>query len=296
MNKLFIAIAATLLALLLIVSEGCTSIRGADQALNTGLVYFYGIATAAAIPPPSTSSSNGNGAIVAEYNTGTKRLRFTFISTFYGSEVITIAHFHGPAAVGVSAPVRVSIIGTPLSPAQSQGSFSGNIELTAEQESELLAGNWYLQVHTNQNGPGALRAQMVPQTGGSYVTYSLATTAGAVSGQASSSTGSGFFVGQYNRTTNEMRYAFQWGLGSGELATLAHFHGPAAVGVSAEVRIGLLGPPTTPTSPNTQQGFYNGSTTLTDNFETELLANNWYFQLHSNNNGPGALRGQMVAF
>jgi hypothetical protein len=69
------------------------------------------------------------------------------------------AHFHGPAPVGVSAPVVLPI---PLSPGgATSGSFVGSATLNATQESQLLAGLWYFNIHSTFAPGGEIRGQVV---------------------------------------------------------------------------------------------------------------------------------------
>ena len=65
----------------------------------------------------------------------------------------TAAHFHGPAAEGKNAGVAVPI--TPNGP-----EFEGSATLTDGQARELLAGDWYVNVHTDANKGGEIRGQL----------------------------------------------------------------------------------------------------------------------------------------
>ena len=65
--------------------------------------------------------------------------------------------------------------------------------------------------------------------------------------------------------------------------TVSHFHGPAAPGVTAGVRVG-----TGTGNPNV------GSTTISGAFGTELLSELWYLNVHSSTCGSGELRGQVL--
>jgi CHRD domain len=65
----------------------------------------------------------------------------------------TAAHFHGPAEPGKNAGVAV-----PITPAT--GPMHGSVTLTDAQASDLLAGHWYVNVHTDANKGGELRGQL----------------------------------------------------------------------------------------------------------------------------------------
>ena len=68
----------------------------------------------------------------------------------------TAAHFHGPAAPGTNAGVVVNIGGpTPGNPMQ------GSAHLNTTQIADLVAGRWYVNVHTAANPNGEIRGQVV---------------------------------------------------------------------------------------------------------------------------------------
>ena len=64
-----------------------------------------------------------------------------------------MAHFHGPAEPGKNAGVAV-----PITPATS-GS-EGSATLTDAQTADLLAGKYYVNVHTEANKGGEIRGQV----------------------------------------------------------------------------------------------------------------------------------------
>jgi hypothetical protein len=64
-----------------------------------------------------------------------------------------MAHFHGPAPAGKNAGVVIPMneLLTPI---------EGQATLSAAQESDLLAGNWYFNLHTAKNPGGEIRGQV----------------------------------------------------------------------------------------------------------------------------------------
>ena len=65
----------------------------------------------------------------------------------------TAAHFHGPAETGKNAGVAV-----PIAPATSP--LEGSATLTDAQAADLMAGKWYVNVHTAANKGGEIRGQL----------------------------------------------------------------------------------------------------------------------------------------
>ncbi len=70
------------------------------------------------------------------------------------------AHFHGPAALGTNAGVKIFLTsGTPEEPAS--GTLVGSETISESDQDDVLAGLWYINIHTADNMPGELRGQVV---------------------------------------------------------------------------------------------------------------------------------------
>ncbi len=101
--------------------------------------------------PPNTSA--GKGAADIDYNAATKKL--TWKLTYSGlSGPASAAHFHGPAESGKNAGVAVAIPNATSSPAE------GSATLTDAQAADLMAGKYYVNVHTAANPGGEIRGQV----------------------------------------------------------------------------------------------------------------------------------------
>ena len=97
-------------------------------------------------------ASAGTGTAETSFNKDTYLLRWTV--TYSGlSGPATGGHFHGPAMPGQNAPVVVPFTGSLASP------ISGEKILTPAQASDLLAGKWYVNLHTAANPGGEIRGQ-----------------------------------------------------------------------------------------------------------------------------------------
>lgn len=74
----------------------------------------------------------------------------------------TMAHFHGPADFGETAGVTVDMDFS----GGRWGNIAGQTQIDGSQLSELKAGLWYINVHTEEYGPaGEIRGQVIPEPG-----------------------------------------------------------------------------------------------------------------------------------
>lgn len=105
----------------------------------------------------------GFGWLTGTYDTTTKILTFSFNWQFDGSATLTGVHFHGPATVGQNASVVVPVNGPAAS---NQGSFGASVTLTQGQESDLLAGKWYFNIHSSAFPNGEMRGQIINDSAG----------------------------------------------------------------------------------------------------------------------------------
>src|SRR5947209_17307033 len=100
---------------------------------------------------PATTSA-GKGTADIDYDPATKKLSWKL--TYSGlSGPATAAHFHG-AEAGKNGGVAVAIPNATSSPAE------GSATLTDAQAADLLAGKYYVNVHTAANPGGEIRGQV----------------------------------------------------------------------------------------------------------------------------------------
>ena len=101
--------------------------------------------------PANTSA--GKGTADLDYDNASKKLSWKI--TYSGlSGPATAAHFHGPAETGANAGVAVAIPNAGTSPVE------GNATLTDAQAADLMAGKYYINVHTAANPGGEIRGQV----------------------------------------------------------------------------------------------------------------------------------------
>jgi hypothetical protein len=109
--------------------------------------------TAAGEVPPT--KSQGKGEVTAAYDTASKKLSWKgTYSNLTGPA--TAAHFHGPAPMGKNAGVVIPI----FAGAAAKSPFEGSATLTDAQAQQLMAGEWYVNVHTAANKAGEIRGQL----------------------------------------------------------------------------------------------------------------------------------------
>lgn len=233
-----------------------------------------------AAPVPSTAT--GRGAVVVNPTT----LEITGGITFTGlTGAPTASHIH-QAAAGVAGGV---IIPLNLSSDNTTATISAGTILTAAQNTALLAGELYFNVHTASNPDGEIRGQITGTTG---VTAGLATLNGAleVPMNASTATGRGTIV--FDSTTREILICYV--THNVTNTTVAHIH-TGAPGVSGPANVVTLTQGT---------NIYTAPvpTTLAAQAVTDLSAGNTYFNVHSSNNtcppaatcAAGEIRGQIA--
>ena len=99
-----------------------------------------------------SNDSKGTGTVTATYDTASKKL--TWKGNYSGlTGPATMAHFHGPAEPGKNAGVAV-----PITPSTSP--FENSANLTDAQAADLMAGRWYVNVHTAAHPGGEIRGQL----------------------------------------------------------------------------------------------------------------------------------------
>ena len=122
---------------------GTTASAPREMAMTTNL------SGAQEVPPVNTPAS---GRARTWYDRSTRSLTWT-VDAQGLSGPLTAAHFHGPAAPGQNAGVQV-----PISTAAMP--MTGAATLTPAQEADLLAGRWYVNLHTAANPNGEIRGQV----------------------------------------------------------------------------------------------------------------------------------------
>ena len=108
------------------------------------------LSAASSVP---SNDSKGTGTADVTYDAASKTLTWTVKFSGLSGDA-TAAHFHGPAVAGANAGVAVPIKGT-------ADPLAGSAIITDAQAAELVAGKWYVNIHTAAHKDGEIRGQLV---------------------------------------------------------------------------------------------------------------------------------------
>lgn len=217
--------------------------------------------------PPTITPATGTARFSVDPSTLTVSGRVNFIGV-----AATAAHLH-PGAAGVNGAPAVTLTVS----ADSATVPDGTKLASAQQLDELVAGKFYVNVHSAAVASGEIRGQLGPAA-------AVATLNGAQEAPAPVVTGA---TGKGAVVIDPVSRAISGGIVfSGVTATAAHIHTGAA-GTAGPVLIGLvLGTDGTSAS-------IPPETVLTQAQFDDLVAGNLYFNVHSAANPGGEIRGQI---
>lgn len=137
-----------MLRMMALVVAGCV-VFGPGAAAE--VIKFKAQLSGASEVPPNNSTASGQG----EGTLDTSTMVSTWTVTYQGLSGPAIgAHLHGPGEPGKNAGIVV-----PFNFVAS--SIKHTAKLTDAQIADLLAGRWYVNIHTIQHPGGELRGQVV---------------------------------------------------------------------------------------------------------------------------------------
>ena len=73
---------------------------------------------------------------------------------------MTAAHIHGPAEPGKNAPPVIWLTKKGDQNPDFPSPFKGTADLTDDQAKDLMAGKYYVNIHTKANPAGEIRGQL----------------------------------------------------------------------------------------------------------------------------------------
>jgi hypothetical protein len=142
----------TLMLRTVLAGLACAALAVASPAIAETVTLKASLSPSQEVP---AAKGNGTGEVTATYDTASKKLSWK--GTYSGlTGPATMAHFHGPAKPGKNAGMALPIFGG----AAAKSPFEGTATLTDAQAKQLLAGQWYVNVHTAANAAGEIRGQL----------------------------------------------------------------------------------------------------------------------------------------
>jgi hypothetical protein len=199
--------------------------------------------------PAVTTTATGSAS--GSYNKTSKILN---LNVTYAGVTPTVGHIHNGAS-GVAGPVIY-----PFTIAASPFTYVSPLALATDQETNLLAGNNYVNLHSTKAPGGEIRGQ-------------LALTPSAAQGSV---------TGKFNNSTKVLTLQVNY---LGLTPTMWHIH-KGAVGVAGPVIVDLG---------NTFGSPFNFTTSALDaTQEADLKSGLWYVNIHSAAAPNGEIRGQLT--
>lgn len=126
-----------------------------DNDINDDTYAVSGDASGSQENPAVTTS--GTATLSGTYNASSNKLDYTINWTGI-SGTATMIHFHAPASVGVNASVITDLT---ISTNGISGQSKGSVTLSETEESYLLSGQVYYNIHTLQYPDGEIRGQVI---------------------------------------------------------------------------------------------------------------------------------------
>lgn len=127
----------------------CAAVFAIASPASAGMINFKADLSPTQEVPPT--DSKGKGSVTATYDTDSKRLSWKGSYSDLSGPA-TAAHFHA-GEKGKNGGVAV-----PIAPATSP--LEGSATLNDQQAADLMAGKWYVNIHTAANKAGEIRGQM----------------------------------------------------------------------------------------------------------------------------------------
>lgn len=220
----------------------------------------------------------GTGLVIMKFDQAASSLEYRITVALPPGDSLTAAHFHRGVPGQNGSPIHV--IKFPDGQWTATGTWTS---ISADDMQALLAGGIYVNVHTNTNPNGQLRAQVAPIPNLSAQELSPAMEVPAVSG----SNGTGKCGVWLDPTFTRAFYHLEWdSLSAAPVG--AHFH-RASKGANGPV-VKAIALPSSPANSGIADGVWEG---LTADDITDLRSGRFYVNIHTSNNPNGEIRGQI---
>ncbi len=139
----------------LIASVTLLVLTGTGVARADSTSFKVPLTGAQCVPAVETS---GSGTADITYDPATRVVTWNIAYSGLSSPT-TMAHFHGPAKAGQNASPVIWLSTQGSAPANP---ITGTATLTPDQAQQFLAGQWYVNVHSQSHPAGEIRGQVIP--------------------------------------------------------------------------------------------------------------------------------------
>jgi hypothetical protein len=139
----------------LIASVTLMVLTGTGVARADATSFKVPLTGAQCVPAVETS---GSGTADITYDPATRVVTWNIAYSGLSSPT-TMAHFHGPAKAGENASPVIWLSTQGSAPANP---ITGTATLTPDQAQQFLAGQWYVNVHSQSHPAGEIRGQVIP--------------------------------------------------------------------------------------------------------------------------------------
>ena len=113
--------------------------------------------------PSVTTSAMGSATLL--YDNTTKKITLTGTFTGITATDVTGAHIHGPATITENKPILFPLVITPRAGYPTEGtiSLSSTALSPTGLEADLMAGKYYVNIHSIAHPDGEIRGQLIKQ-------------------------------------------------------------------------------------------------------------------------------------
>jgi hypothetical protein len=150
-------LARTMAACAAIGLSSCSLLQSSSPKTAAAPATVFGADLSGREEMPPTNSRGAAGTARLEYDKASHLVSWSV--SFRGlTSAATAAHIHGPADAGSNAGVVLTL--APRNTFPIVGPLQGSATLTAAQAADLMAGRWYVNIHTADNPNGEIRGQL----------------------------------------------------------------------------------------------------------------------------------------
>lgn len=226
------------------------------------------------------NASTGSGVSIIKYNMTTHLLEL--VGDYQGlTTAATASHIHGSAPVGVNAPVLFDLVNT----GGTTGTLKGTATLSAQQESDLMNGLMYVNVHNATFPGGEIRGQLTTTTDG-QTDYFDGRLQGAQQVPPNGSLGQGSVIAIVDKTKDSVWLTGNFS-GLTTPASAAHIHHNASVHANGPVFLDLAFSPAT-------SGTVHVAAPISDANQIQMLNGTTYVNIHNATYPGGEIRAQLT--